>query len=264
MTTTPHEPYSPRRVFSLLLVGVLGGLLSGAFGVGGGIIMVPLLIWFLAMDQRRAAATSLVAIVPGAIAGTIQYLALGEVDVAAALLVAIGGVGGSLVGSRLLRSLPLRWLRWLFIALLVVVAVRLFFEIPSRGAELVITPGSAVALILIGVFMGIASGLFGIGGGIILVPILIAFFGVGDLLAKGTSLLAMIPTAAAGSAANVRAGLVRIGDGLIAGAAATAASFGGVAIAVLLPARFASVLFAILILAVVAQLTLTAIRARRA
>jgi uncharacterized membrane protein YfcA len=257
-----REPYTPRRVLSLLLVGVFGGLLSGAFGVGGGIIMVPLLMWLVRMDQRRAAATSLVAIVPSAVAGAIQYGLKGEVDVVAGLLVALGGVGGALIGTRLLRTLSLGWLRWLFIALLVLVAVRLFFEVPSRDAELAYSPGVVIALVALGIVMGVASGLFGIGGGVILVPVLIAFFGLGDLLAKGTSLLAMIPTSITGSIANTRAGLVRVGDGLIAGAAAVAASFGGVALAFYLPPQLAVILFATFILIVVVQLVVRAIRAR--
>ncbi len=262
--SAPTEPRPARRVLSLILVGAIGGLLSGAFGVGGGIVMVPLLIWLLGFDHRRAAATSLVAIVPTAIAGAIQYLVQGEVDVVAGPIVAVGGIAGSLVGTRLLRTLPLGWLRWLFIALLAVIAVRLFFEVPSRGAELVLTPVTTVLLVLVGVVMGIASGMFGIGGGVILVPVLVALFGISDLLAKGTSLLAMIPTSVTGSVANARAGLVRVGDGVIAGLAATAASFGGVALAFLLPPRLASILFAILLLFTVAQLSIRAIRARRA
>lgn len=249
-----------RRVFSLIAVGALGGLLSGAFGVGGGIVMVPLLGLLLRMDQRRAAATSLVAIVPTAVVGTIQYLVKGEVDVVAALLVAVGGVAGSLVGTRLLRTLPLGWLRWLFIALLVLVAVRLFFEVPSREAELVYSPAAVLGLVGVGLVMGVASGLFGIGGGLILVPVLIAFFGMGDLLAKGTSLLAMIPTSVTGSIANLRAGLVRLADGLVVGAAAVVSSFGGVALAFLIPPRLAAVLFAALLVLVIAQLVFRALR----
>jgi uncharacterized membrane protein YfcA len=259
----PAETRSPRRVIALIVVGLMGGLLSGAIGVGGGIIMVPLLMWLLGMDQRRAAATSLVAIVPGAISGTIQYGLLGELDAVAGLIVAVGGVGGSLIGTKLLRMLSLTWLRWLFIALLVLVAVRLFFEVPSRDAQLALSPGVIAALVALGLVMGIASGLFGIGGGVILVPVLIAFFGLGDLLAKGTSLLAMIPTSLTGSAANIRAGLVRPSDGLIAGLAAVAASFGGVALAILLPPRIAVILFAVFLLIVVAQLVVRAVRARR-
>ena len=255
---------TPRRVIALVIVGLVGGLLSGAFGVGGGIVMVPLLIWLVGLDQRRASATSLVAIIPTSMAGSITYLAHGSVLPLVALIIAVGGIAGSLVGSKLLRTLPLAWLRWLFFALLVVVAVRLFFEVPERGTGLELTGAAIAGLVALGLVMGIASGLFGIGGGIIMVPVLVAVFGVSDLVAKGTSLLAIIPTALTGSIANVRAKLIGVGDGVIVGAAATVASFGGVALAFLMSKQVSAILFAVLILAVVAQLTVRAIRERRA
>jgi len=257
------EPDTPRRVLALILVGVLGGLLSGAFGVGGGTIMVPLTIWLLGFDQRRAAATSLAAIVPTAVAGAAGYLASGELDVVAALLIAAGGIAGSLIGTRLLRTLPLGWLRWLFIALLVLVAIRMFFEIPSRDAELVLGPAAITGLLMLGLVSGIAAGMFGIGGGVIIVPVLVAVFGVSDLIAKGTSLVAMIPTATTGTVANARAGLVRLRDAFVIGVAAVAASFAGVALAFLLPPRLSAVLFGILMLIVVAELVHRALKARR-
>ena len=259
-----REPYSARRVLALLLAGLLGGTLSGAFGVGGGTIMVPLLIWLLGFDQRRAAATSLAAIVPAAIAGAASYTFAGETDLPAAVLIALGGIAGSLIGTKLLRALPLGWLRWLFIALLVLVAVRLFFEVPSREAGLALTPWTIAALVLLGLVMGVAAGMFGVGGGVIAVPVLVAFFGVSDLVAKGTSLIAMIPTATTGTIANSRAGLVRMGDGLIVGAAAIVASFGGVALAFVLPPRISAVLFGILMIVVALELSLRTIRAGRA
>ena len=74
----PQDPGRRRAVAVLLLVliGGIGGLLSGAFGVGGGIVMVPLLIVLARLDQRHASATSLVAIVPAAAAGAISYAPL--------------------------------------------------------------------------------------------------------------------------------------------------------------------------------------------
>jgi len=232
------------------------------FGVGGGIIMVPLFVWLIGLDQRHASATSLIAIVPSAVAGAIQYAVAGHLDIVVGLIIAAGGIAGSLVGTRLLKTLPLGWLRWLFIALLLVTAVRLFFEVPSRGADIVLTPGVIAGLVVLGLVMGVASGLFGIGGGVIAVPVLITLFGASDLLAKGTSLLAMIPTALTGSVANTRNGLVRPLDGIIAGVAATAASFGGVAVAFLLTPQLASILFAILLAIAITQMVVRAIRDR--
>jgi uncharacterized membrane protein YfcA len=255
---------SIRRVIALLLVGVVGGLLSGLFGVGGGIVMVPLLTMLTGMDQRHASATSLVAIVPTSVVGAISYGVSGHVDLVGGVAIAAGGIVGSLIGTRLLRTLPLGWLRWLFIALLVVVAIRLFFEVPARGSGLEHSWYAIAGLVVLGLVMGVASGLFGIGGGIIVVPVLVAIFGASDLLAKGTSLLAIVPASVTGTIANVRARLVSVRDGLLVGIPAALASFGGAALAFLLPARVSTILFAILILAAVAQMVFRAARRRPA
>ncbi|WP_353826636.1 sulfite exporter TauE/SafE family protein [Agromyces sp. SYSU T0242] len=258
------EPARP-AIWRLAVVGVLGGLLSGLFGVGGGLIMVPLLMVLAGMDQRRASATSLVAIVPTALVGSIAYLVNGQVDLVAALLVAAGGIVGGWIGAGLLARLPLEWLRWLFIALLVVVAVRLALGAPERVAEPVpLEPGPAIGLVALGLVVGIASGLFGIGGGLVMVPAFIAIFGLGDLIAKGTSLVAMIPTAVSGSIKNLRGGLVDLPSAAVVGLAAAAASLPGVALAFLLPPAVAGWLFAALLLFAAVQLSVRAIRARRA
>jgi uncharacterized membrane protein YfcA len=260
----PVPPRTPREVLVLILIGAIGGQLSGAFGVGGGIIMVPLLTTVAKLDHRRAAATSLVAIIPAGVVGAITYGLGGHVDLIAAILIAAGGVAGSFIGTRLLHRLSLRWLRWLFIALLILVAIRLFFEIPERSGVIALTPVSVPGLIVLGLVMGIASGLFGIGGGVIVVPVLVALFGAGDLLAKGTSLVAILPGAVTGTVRNARAGVVDVIDGTIVGVTAALASFAGVAIAAALSPQLATILFAVLLLAATVQLVVRAIRDERA
>lgn len=262
--TPPDAPASAPRYGVLALVGAAGGLLSGAFGVGGGILMVPLLILAAGMDQRRATATSLAAIVPASIAGSIAYLVNGEVDLVAALLVAAGGVLGSWFGAWLLRRLPIVWLRWLFIALLVAIAVRMLLVVPDRGGDPIefgVLP--AVALFALGLGVGVASGLFGIGGGAIMVPAFIGFFAMGDLMAKGTSLAVMIPTAISGTVSNARARLVDLREALVVGVTATLASFGGVAIAFVLSPEWSAWLFAAFIIVAAVQLAVRAVRAQR-
>lgn len=264
-----HEPTPPSWrtrpiVLRLLLVGAVGGLLSGMFGVGGGILMVPLLVTLVGMDHRRAAATSLVAIIPTAAAGMITYAVRGEVDVPAGLVVAAGAIAGSIVGTTLLRRISLPLLRWLFLALLLGVAARMLLVVPVRGADVELSAGVVVGLLVLGVVMGVASGLFGIGGGVIAVPVLVALFGAGDLVAKGTSLLIMLPTAITGSLRNARAGLVEVGSGLVVGAAATVASIGGAALAFLLSPRLSSLLFVGLVLLSAGQIVAREIKERRA
>jgi hypothetical protein len=259
MEIVPPRP----RALVLLAIGIAGGILSGAFGVGGGIILVPLLVTFAGLDQRRAAATSLLAILPTSIAGSITYIANGEIDFIAAAFIAVGAIGGAIIGANLLKRIPIVWLRWAFIVLLLVVAVRLLFVEPERGEPLALTPWLAVGYLALGLVMGIASGLLGVGGGIIAVPALVGIFGISDLIAKGTSLLVMIPTTITGTVTNYRNGLVDLRSGLIVGAAAAVASVGGAYIALALPARLASILFSILIVGIAIQLTVRAIRLQR-
>ncbi|TFC57024.1 MULTISPECIES: sulfite exporter TauE/SafE family protein [unclassified Cryobacterium] len=249
---------------ALVLTGVIGGLLSGLFGVGGGIVMVPLLISLVRMDQRRAATTSLAAIVPTSIVGSLTYQANGHIDLIAGAIIAAGAVVGALIGSNLLQRIPLFWLRWLFIALLIVVAARMLVVEPERGAALELSWVVVLGYLALGLTMGIASGLFGIGGGVIAVPALVAVFGVSDLIAKGTSLLVLVPTSLVGTIANLRAGLVDLPAGLVVGAAATVAAVPGVALAVLIPPRLSSILFAVLLILAAGQLTVKALRTKRA
>lgn len=86
----------------LILIGLLAGLASGLLGVGGGIVMVPLLVWLCAFDQRPAHATSLAAIVPIAAAGAAVYATDVSVDLRVAALLALGSIVGAPLGARLL------------------------------------------------------------------------------------------------------------------------------------------------------------------
>jgi len=222
--------------------------------------MVPLLVALARLDQRRASALSLAAIVPASLVGAVGYFLRGEVDVPAAVALAAGALPGTLIGTRLLKVLPLGVLRWLFVALLVLVAVRMLVEEPSRGGDVPLDAGVLALLVVAGLATGIASGLLGVGGGVIMVPVLIAGAGVGDLLAKGTSLAVILTSSLLGTGTNLRAGLVRLRPALLVGGPAALASYPGVAAAFLLPARASAIAFAVLLLLTALQLTLRALR----
>lgn len=257
-------PFPSRsNIFVLLAIGAIAGLMSGMFGIGGGVVLVPLLVAFAGLDHRRAAATSLLAILPSAIAGSVTYLINGQVDLIAAALIATGAIAGSFIGSHLLKRLPLVWLRWLFIGMVALVAVRMLLIVPVRGEPLELSPLLVLGYVALGVIMGIAAGMFGIGGGIIAVPALVAIAGVSDLIAKGTSLLVIVPTSVSGTIANVRHRLVDVRAGIIVGVAASAASVLGAAIALGMPARLSSVLFGLLAVAIVAQLVVREVLRKR-
>lgn len=264
MTPAPDAAPAPVPALGrLVLVGLAGGLLSGTFGVGGGIIMVPLLLLVAHLGDKQASATSLAAIVPASLAGVMTYAARGDVALGVALVITATAMLGSTIGTRLLRRVRVDVFRWLLAALIVVAAVQLFLTLPSRDGTIDLTWQIAPWLLLLGLVTGVLSGLFGIGGGIVVVPVLIAVFGASDLVAKGTSLLVIVPTAITGTVANVRAGLVQVRSGLAVGLAAAAASTLGAMLAGHLSPRLSSVLFGALLLVFAAQMVQRALRARR-
>lgn len=255
---------TPRYVVACLGIGLLAGLLSGLFGVGGGTVIVPLLLLFLHFDQRLAAGTSLAAIVPTATVGVVSYAVHGSVAWIPAVILAVGAVIGAQIGTWLLARLPQNALRWGFVGFLVVVIVMLFVVVPSRDAALTLTWLTGLGLAALGVFTGIMAGLLGVGGGVIVVPALMFLFGTSDLIAKGTSLLMMIPTAISGTVGNLRRGNVDlVAAGLIGVAACTTTALGAW-IATLLDPLTSNILFAAFLTFIAIQLGIRAWRARRA
>lgn len=260
----PESDQLPRpRVWILVVLGLIGGVFSGTFGAGGGIILVPLLVSFAGLDQRRASATSLLAILPGSLTGAVTYLAHGQVDLRAAGIIAVGAIAGSLLGAWLLKRLPLAALTWGFVVLLVLVAARLFFVEPVRGEPLDLSVGVVIAYLALGLVMGVTSGLFGIGGAVVAVPALIAGLGVSDLIAKGTTLVVIIVTSITGTVANRRSSLVDVRTALIVGGVAAVAAVGGAFVGLALPPRLSTVLFGALLIVTAVQLSVRTLRRRR-
>jgi uncharacterized membrane protein YfcA len=248
----------------LAAIGLAVGFFSGLFGVGGGIVLVPLLVAVLHFAQRRASGTSLAAVLPTAIAGMIAYASHGSVDWLAGALMAAGAVAGSLLGTWLLHRIHPTILRWMFVVFLALVAIRMLFLVPDRSVVLDCTAWVVVGLVVLGFVTGLLSGLLGIGGGVFVVPMLLLVFGIGDLVAKGTSLLMMIPTAITGTIANIRRGHTDVTAALVIGCLSVPASIGGAALAWAVPPLLGSILFALLLVYCAAQLVWTELHRRRA
>lgn len=261
--TARTDARAPRYVLSCLGIGLAAGLLSGLFGVGGGTVIVPMLLLLLHMDQRLAAGTSLAAIVPTATVGVVSYAIHGSVAWVPAVILAAGAVIGAQGGTWLLARLPQNALRWGFVGFLVVVIVMLFVVVPSRDAELALTWGVGFGLAALGVFTGVMAGLLGVGGGVIVVPALMFLFGTSDLIAKGTSLLMMIPTALSGTIGNLRRGNVDLVAAALVGVAACTTTALGAWVATLLDPFVSNVLFAVFLTFIAIQLGIRAWRARR-
>jgi len=112
----------------LVLIGLTAGFFSALFGVGGGIVIVPLLLLVSGWELRSATATSLAAIGITASAGVVTYVVHGEVEPLYALLVGVPAAIGAASGATLQQRLPVRTLSFLFAGLLFAIAIRMLLQ----------------------------------------------------------------------------------------------------------------------------------------
>ncbi len=117
-----------QTVIILILVGIAAGTLSGMVGVGGGIVIVPALVYFLGFTQMNAQGTSLALIMlPVGVLGVMQYYKQGHVDFNVVIVLAIGFVAGSFFGSKFSLSLPEEAVKKIFAILMIIIAVKMLF-----------------------------------------------------------------------------------------------------------------------------------------
>ena len=180
-------------MIKLFLIGLIGGLLSGILGIGGGIVFVPLLTYLTKEDFKINTGISSLAIVFVASASAVSYIVNGIEISTYVLYLIIGAVIGGYLGSRISKFITSKNLQRMFSVLLLFAAYRMYFgnNFSSRFEE------NILLYILIGILSGLGSGLLGIGGGIIRIPLLIFFGGIGNLAAQGVSLITAIPSSVA-------------------------------------------------------------------
>ena len=216
-----------RPPWSLAGAGVFAGFIAGLFGVGGGVFVAPGLMLLGDYSQREAHGTSLATSALFAAAGLVAYALNSAVDVVAALLIFAGSGFGVLAGADLLNRVRVRTLQAAFIVLLGVTAGRMLTGIAEADGELSLTVAVAFGLVGCGVLVGLVAGLMGVGGGVIVVPALVLLFEVGNVTAKGTSLLVVLPTALVGTLRNLRNGNVDLRGAMVCGAGGMLSAFGG-------------------------------------
>jgi uncharacterized membrane protein YfcA len=198
-------------------------------------------------DQRRATGTSLAAILPIALVAAGAYYfgsATPQADLPVAAALVIGGAGGVVVGALVALRISERALRVVVAILLFVVALKDLHD-AVFGASLAAGSSSLSALtwqqyLLIavcGLGIGVISGLGGLGGGVFIVPLLVIAFGVPQRIAQGTSLIAILPTAAIGALIHEANGEVDVRAASAIGAAGVPTAIAGSLLALLVPQR---------------------------
>jgi uncharacterized protein len=226
------------------IIGISGGLLGGLVGVGGGIIMIPLMTKLAKLTQHQAHGTSLVAIVFTGLAGAVTYFLHGAVDWQAALLLTVTAVFTARYGALYAHSLPEKKLKKAFGIFLVSVSLLLLAKSAILGiSHRPVWWVKAVAYLLSGAVTGFLSGMMGVGGAGIMIPLMILLAGMNQHLAQGTSLLVMAPVSLMGALTHYRLGNVQLNIvwGLVAGA--ISGGYLGATAANLLPGSILTIIF---------------------
>jgi uncharacterized membrane protein YfcA len=223
----------------LSLLGVFAGFMGGLLGVGGGIFVVPILVLAFNLETRQAVGTSLVMVMFTALSATSAYYGQKRIDWKVGISAAVATVPGALVGAYATQLFSSKNLAMIFGVTLFLIAgamIRRTYHTPTRSAEhapgpkkspmawrgvwkrRILDSGGKVfeydariySSLLLLFFGGLASGFLGIGGGLVVVPILAAYVGLPMHLAVATSMLTMIFTSISGVSTHILLGDVRI------------------------------------------------------
>ena len=224
-----------------VVAGVLVGLSLGLTGGGGAIFAVPLLVYWIGVEPSTAVGISLVTVAATAAVGTFERWRYGQVELPTGLLFAAAGMLTAPLGSWVGERIPPRPLLVSFAVLMLVIAARMWRKadepaerLPPGAVDagsgpacrrdpegrLRLTSRCATVLGLVGLAVGFLSGLYGVGGGFLIVPALVAFASMGVPRAVGTSLLVMTLVGISGVSAQIANGRsipLPIAAGFVAG-----------------------------------------------
>jgi hypothetical protein len=242
----------PTTLALLILLGSSTGLVAGIFGVGSGLLMVPALtLWGIPIAQ--ATATSLVGVFFSAVSGSLQNWWTGQLNLRASLQLAVFGIPAAQIGAWLGSRLPDTWLAPSFAALLF---VTIFLLNLQQKVALELSPEqensksspAMKSVARIGLIAGVLSGLFGIGGGIVMVPLQMLLLAQPIQAAVTNSLGAMVAIAASGLLQHAWKGHVLWISGLCLAAGGILGAQVGARLLPVLPEKLINQLFRLLLL----------------
>ncbi len=202
-------------MYELIGLGFFVGIVSGFFGIGGGTILVPLLL-LLGYETKEAIGISVLQMLFSSFYGSYLNNKKGTLDVAMVVLIGIGGFLGALLSGLITSSFSDSTLEIIFLSFALFALVRLFFKTKEDKKEVKL---NKVILLLIGIPLGALSMSIGVGGSILLVPILVGFFHVSLKKAISAGLFFVVFSSVAGLISHAMVGNVDYESGIIIGLA---------------------------------------------
>ena len=203
------------NILQFIVIGTAVGFLGGFLGVGGGIIMIPLLhYWAFPAIQvspeiivHLSFGTSLAIIIPTSISSTWAHAKAGNVDWRVVFLLAIPGIIGSLLGSTLAAHLKGPLLKALFGSLLIILSAQMLFQKKGLDESGKISSPRSLPTLITGFSVGVFSGFFGLGGGVLAVPLMVRFLAIPIHRAVGISIAFVFFASLVGTGGHIFNGL---------------------------------------------------------
>jgi len=211
-------------MIELMLLGCGVGVLSGFFGIGGGTILVPLLL-ILGFETKVAIGISVVQMVFSSVYGSYLNNKKGTLDIEMVAVIGIGGFIGSLLSGLIASNIDDKTLEMIFLSFAIFALLRLFFKTKEHKDQKKV---NGFILFIIGFLLGAVSMTIGVGGSIILVPILVGFLHVPLKKAISAGLFFVVFSSVAGLISHATLGHVDFKSGIIIGLASLAGVYTGI------------------------------------
>jgi uncharacterized membrane protein YfcA len=208
-----------------LFAGLVTGFLCGMFGMGGGAILIPVTVRVFNMPMKQAVGTSLVTIIFTSVSGLINYGRNKHINTRLAFLIIPFGIAGAQAGVYLASRLPDNLVRYSFILVTIILGIKMFFQKESPTA--CDSDGSRYnlpAAIAIGAFAGFVSGLCGVGGAVLIIPLFYLFLKIPMHACIGTALLIIFFNSLSGGIGYMARGLVDFRAAMLLAAGSMAAA----------------------------------------
>ena len=212
------------EIIELLFLGAAVGTLSGFFGIGGGTILVPALL-MMGYDMKVAIGISVVQMVFASVYGSYLNLKKGTLDVKMVLIIGVGGFLGALLSPYIIQTLSARTLEWIFLAFVLFALTRMFIKTKEQVDGRTVHPA---ILFIIGVVLGAFAISIGVGGSILLVPILVGFLHVPLKNAVSAGLFFVVFSSVSGLIGLSITGSIDYESGIIIGMASLIGVAGGI------------------------------------
>ena len=211
-------------MIELSFIGMIVGVLSGFFGIGGGTILVPLLL-LLGYEIKAAIGISVIQMAFSSIYGSYLNNKKGTLDTSMVMYIGIGGFAGALFSGLITTAFSARTLEFIFLSFALFALMRLFFQTKEHSEQKEV---HTVILLLIGFVLGALSMTIGVGGSIILIPVLVGFLYVPLKTAVSAGLFFVVFSSVSGVISHAIEGNVDYKSGLIIGFASLVGVYIGI------------------------------------